>query len=441
MGKSIVIAEKPDQAREYAKFLGGGVTKNGYIQLHNGNVVGWCIGHLLASLKPGELDPKWEKWNKESLPILPAEMKKVPVANKSSHFSTLVNLIRECDEVIIATDAGREGELIAREVLTAARFKGQIKRLWSSTQADADLRKAFDNLKDGRETENLHEAALAREWADYCYGLSLTRAATLQLPRSSNNAWAVGRVKTPTMWIALQRRKAIENFVEKDFYELVATVQRANGETFEMRHAPGTENRITTKAEAERLIAKALKAQGPLKVERTGCKEKPPGLYNQSRLGVAAERKWGYTPADTLGLHQKVYELKALSYPRSDANTLATAQIAEVGNVLKALRQYFPDLMEHFDKITEGRPVIRKSVFDDAGVTDHSAFSPTVQYVPSLNSDQLALLRMVALRYLENLSPDQLYDQTTVELDANGVLFRASSRIITNPGWSALARD
>ena len=433
----LYFAEKPSQARELAQVLGATSKQNGYLQLANGDCISWAFGHLLEQAPAHAYNSAWKAWQWETLPIVlkPTEWKLQVRESALTQFNVLKRLLSQASEVIICTDAGREGELIAREVIYFCGFKGSIKRLWASSMLEADLKKAFQTLKTDQETYPLYQAAVLRQQADWTFGISGTRAATLAFSQFKET-YNLGRVQTPTLAFVVKRDLEIENFKPEEFFRIQATVHTASGQPFTMEHNPTP--KITSKEEAARRVALAKNYSGPIKALFTKEKETPPLPFSLPTLQATANSKLKFSASKTLEIAQALYEKhKAISYPRSDTEYLAQSQKAEVQPLVNLLKAKFPSWTQILQ--TTGI-VMRDSTFDDSKLTDHAALTPTLNHklnLSDLSKDELALYSLICHRYLQSLAPDCLFNQTNLELDANGVLFKAFGKDVTSPGWTA----
>lgn len=432
---TLTLAEKPSQARDIAKILGIKRAHDGYIELNNGDFVVWVIGHVLELLMPQDYDPAWAKWAWEHLPMIPPVWKhKVDKSpGKAKQFAAIKTLLKKVDRVVIATDAEREGELIAREVLEHCKYKGKIERLWTSSLVEADLRKALSNLLPGSATEALYEAAVARTHCDWTWGLSGTRAVTLGA-NVSGVTFPVGRVKTPTLAMFVRRNRDILKFDSKGYFEIEAKVTTVKGVVFKMLHSPAVEQRITSRDIALELVAKAKGHQGPLSVAKTNEVEQPPLPYSLPILQMEANKVFKFSARKTLKIAQQLYEKKATTYPRTDCRYLANSQVAEIPGVLEALHRRFPDAVASLHK--KG-VVTRASTFDDNKLVGHHALIPT-SLPTDLDSDELLLFSLIAQQYLRTLAPECKFISTKVKLNANGVLFTTSGRTVTDIGWKSI---
>lgn len=431
----LYLAEKPSQATDIAKVIGIKKKLDGYIELSTGDVMTYARGHLLELAEPADYDEAWGKsWAWEHLPMIPAQWKMKPTKHGAKQLRVIRDLLKECSEVVIATDAGREGELIAREILEHCRFRGRVRRLWTSSLVAKDIKAALSGLKPGSETEPLFEAARARQHGDWLYGLSGTRAATLAA-RQRGQAFPLGRVQTPTLSLVVRRDLDIRNFKAQDYFELEANVLTEKGHRLKLMHAPDEKHRITDEKEALRRKSLAEGASAALKVERTKGSEAPPLPYSLPALQKDANRVLGLTAKKTLELAQALYEKKALTYPRTDCQYLAQSQVDEIEGTLAVIEKRFGAVVGHLR--AQGVRA-RASVFDSAKLTDHHAIVPTTEFVAELSADEERLYRLVSERYLQMLGQDCLFDSTKVSMNANGVLFKTSGRTVTSPGWQSL---
>jgi DNA topoisomerase III len=432
--KTVYLAEKPSQASDIAKILGIAGRKDGYIELKNGDAMTWAIGHLLELVEPKEYNEAWGgRWSWDQLPMIPPEFKYEVVHGKNAQVKVIKTLLKSADRVVIATDAGREGELIARELLQHCKFKGKVDRLWTSSLVASDIANALKSLRPGKETEPLFEAALARQHCDWMHGLSLTRAATLAA-NVRGDFYPLGRIQTPVLALAVRRRLAIETFKSEAYYELEATVKSASGKSFKMWHAPGEEHRIKERAQAEKLAKQAEKSSAPLKVEKKPGKESPPMPYKLPSLQKDCNRILSLTAKRTLEVAQALYEKKAITYPRTDCEYLAASQKGEVSETLEVVSKRFAPAVGVLESLGTH---LRDSTFNDAQLTDHHAIVPTREFV-HLEGIELQVYTLIAQRYLQTISKDCLFDGTKVSLNANGVLFAASGKAVTFEGWKAI---
>lgn len=432
--KTVYLAEKPSQAAELAKVIGIVGRKDGYIELKGGDAMTWAIGHLLELVEPKEYKESWGgRWAWDQLPMIPQEFKSEVVHGKNAQVKVIKALLKTADRVVIATDAGREGELIARELLIHCKYKGAIERLWTSSLVASDIVRALAKLRPGKETEPLYEAARARQHSDWMHGLSLTRGASLAA-NVRGDYFPVGRIQTPVLALVAHRDILIRDFVADGYFELEANVKSAGGKTFKMFHAPAEDKRITARADAEKLAKQAEKFTGALKVEKKPGKETPPMPYKLTSLQKDGNRILGLTARRTLEIAQGLYDKKTISYPRTDCEYLANSQTGEVEATLATVAKRFAPAVATVRTLGMN---LRSTTFDDAKLMDHHAIVPTTEYV-NLEGLELQVYTLIAQRYLQTISKDCLFDGTRVSLDANGVAFTASGKAVTFEGWKAI---
>lgn len=436
------LCEKPDQAEKLAAVIGQAAKKLGYYETADGRVT-WAVGHLLRQAQPDDYDPALRAWTFEPLPIVPAKWKMLPDDDRKAQIAVIGDLLRDTAECVIATDAGPEGESIARELLEHFRFRGGVKRLWARAVDPRTFRKALTELKDGRATEPLYWASQARSRADWLIGMNATRAYTL-LARAAGEDGArhVGRVQSPTLALVVRRDREIEAFRERTYYELTADVQQPGG-TLTLRHAPDEEARIFERDQAQALAQRAQGAQGALAVTQTEKRAAPPKLFSLSRLQKAASSRWGWPVDHTLEVAQALYDKGLTSYPRTGATYLPDEQRPDVPRIVEALGQ-LPPLARHVAGVITNGPVMRDSVFSSAEIEksgeDHHAIAPTgdMAGIERLNADERALYLLIAQHYIAALLEDYRYAETRVDFDAAGVPFHAVGRVPLAQGWRSV---
>jgi len=430
----VVLCEKPSQARDLAAVLGRTGGGDGYIETREGTLT-WVIGHLLETAPPEAYDPEYKKWKWEHLPIVPDRWLLEVRKDKKKQLGVIRKLVKKAREVVIATDAGREGELIARETLEHVGYRGPLRRLWSSSLDEASLRQAWSRLLDGSEKDDLHAAALARQRADWLVGMNLSRAASIALaPRGV--VLSVGRVQTPTLAMVVRRDLEIENFVPRTYYEIEADVATANGHTVVMKYAPKDEEKRLWKIEsAQEVMARIDGATGPIRAKTERKKTAPPALYSLNALQQDCSKRFGLSLKETLDIAQGLYESKLITYPRSDCRTLPEEQKPDAPGILGMLHQagILPSPIED--------PLYRKTVFNTAKTNqhDHHAIIPTGESPSGLDGLQKSIYQMIALRYAQQFLPDYIYDATSLLLDAAGIPLTASGSTPVSLGWKALA--
>lgn len=434
MGKTLYLCEKPDQGRIIGQALGGGKRVDGGLEGDDW-IVTWGFGHLLTPYMPQDYDEDLKKWSWEPLPIVPQKFLFKPKGGGAKgQIGKIRGMLKRASEVIISTDADREGELIAYEILNELKWKGNVQRLWLSDLTLPAVQAAMKKLKKAEETKPLYWAAMARTYADWIVGMNMSRAATLKLAAYGAKPMSVGRVQTPVLGMIVDLERKITNFKPEDYYEITAVVETDKG-SLKMRHAPSAEKRIKDKAVAEKMRAAAEGARGPLTAKTEAKKEKPPALLDLSGLQQSCNRKFGWSADKSLTVMQALYEThQVLTYPRTDSTALPEehkSNIAPIASNLTAMNEFKAFATEL------ATPEIRSTVYNDKKVTAHHAIVPTLKAanLSSLSADEQKLYLLVCRHWIAAHFPDMEYLQTSIEMDANGVLLKASGRQITKEGW------
>ena len=429
--KSLVIAEKPSVARDIARVLGAN-QKNGGILEGKNYVVTWALGHLVTLADPEEYDRKYEKWEMATLPMLPKEMKLVVIRQTGRQFSVVKTQLfrKDIGEIIIATDAGREGELVARWILEKAGCHKPIKRLWISSVTDKAIKEGFANLKDGHDYDNLYRAAVARAEADWLVGMNGTRALTCKY----NAQLSCGRVQTPTLAMIAKREEEIRKFVPKEYYGISLETQDVK---WTWRDEKTKSFRTFSRERAEQIKGRLENAALEItSVEKKAKKTMAPGLYDLTTLQREANLKYGFSAKETLNIMQRLYENhKVLTYPRTDSRYIGKDIVPTIKERLKACgigpyRKLAGALMN--------KPVqVNGSFVDDKRVSDHHAIIPTEQFVQldHMTNEERKIYDMVDRRFLAVLYPASQYEQVTMEAKAAGETFAASGKVIKSMGW------
>ena len=418
----LVVAEKPSVARNIANILGADSYQGGYI-VGNGYVVSWCIGHLVELAEPEQYGEEWKKWSYASLPMKPKEWKYKIKGETKAQFEALCHLMRdeEVTEVICATDAGREGELIFRLVYELAGCTKPIKRLWISSMEERAIKEGFANLKSGSEYENLYRSALCRQKADWLVGINGTRLFTVLY---GNKVLKVGRVQTPTLAMLVEREKSIQNFERKPYFiaHLVC-----NGMDLVTKH-------LKTKKEAER-IAGACRNGQALVISLTKEEKQiaPPKLYDLTTLQREANRLFGFTAKQTLEYAQSLYEKKLLTYPRTDSRYLSDDMGKTTLDVIHSIFETMP-----FVPKVMFQPDLKK-VLNSKKVTDHHAIIPTMEMnkidLKTIPETERKLLYLVANRLLCATSELHIYETIKAEFLCEDYVFHTSGKSVVKDGW------
>ncbi|HDR7259918.1 TPA: DNA topoisomerase III [Bacillus paranthracis] len=430
MAKSLVLAEKPSVARDIANVLKCNKKGNGFLE-GDKYIVTWALGHLVTLADPEMYDKKYQKWNLEDLPMLPDRLKLSVIKQSGKQFNSVKSQLNRNDvnEIIIATDAGREGELVARWIIAKSKVNKPIKRLWISSVTDKAIRDGFNNLKPGKAYENLYFAAVARSEADWYIGLNATRALTTKYNAQLN----CGRVQTPTVAMIAAREDEIKNFKPQVYYGIEAqtgsvklTWQDTNGN-----------NRSFNKEKIDSIV-KSLDKQNAtvVEIDKKQKKSFSPGLYDLTELQRDANKKFGYSAKETLNIMQKLYEQhKVLTYPRTDSRYISSDIVGTLPERLKAcgVGEYRP--LAH--KILNKPIKSNKSFVDDSKVSDHHAIIPTEGYVnfSAFTDKERKIYDLVVKRFLAVLFPAFEYEQLTLRTKVGNETFIARGKTILHAGW------
>lgn len=435
--KILVIAEKPSVARDIARVLGCSKKENGALE-GNQYIVTWALGHLVTLKDPEDYDKKYKEWNMAVLPMMPEKLqiKVIPQTGKQYHAVTAQLARKDVNEVVIATDAGREGELVARWILDKAHNQKPCKRLWISSVTDKAIREGFANLKDAKEYDNLYRAAVSRAEADWLVGINATRALTCKY----NAQLSCGRVQTPTLAMIAQREQEIREFVPKPYYTVTAA---AGGVVYTWKDEKSGGTRIFDPEKAKQIAEKAKRYPLVLQnVEKKKKQKEAPLLYDLTELQRDASARFGYSAKQTLNLMQSLYEThKVLTYPRTDSRYLT--------------KDIVPTLKERMDAVSIGpykalaqqakrSPLNGKLSFvNDAKVSDHHAIIPTEQYVQlsALSNEERRIYDLVVRRFLAVLLPPCVYEETVIQASIEKECFTARGKRMVEKGWQEAYED
>lgn len=442
----LYICEKPSQARDIAKVLGAHKRHEHYLEGSEIKVT-WCLGHLLETAWPEHYCPDINPWRMERLPVIPTQWQLLPVSRTKPQLSAIKKLVKETQHVVIATDADREGEVIARELLDYFKFQGKIQRLWLSALDEASIRKALAQLKADQETKNLYYAGLGRQRADWLIGLNMTMATTC-LFRQGKGALSVGRVQTPTLNLVVKRDEDIEQFKPKDYFILLAQFINAKGEAFWTRwqipeRETDEQGHCLNKTIIETFAAKIAQQIGVIEqFAQTPKKQAPPLGLSLSGLQKLASSRFGFSAKKTLDVAQALYEThKATTYPRTDCNYLPESQFQEAGIILNRLKSIYPEGVE---LINHCNTSLKSPIWNDKKITAHHAIIPTTHAAVNLNQfseDERKLYEMIVRTYVAQFLGDYEYVNRTVAVRCQGELFKASSNTPLKPGWKQALQD
>jgi DNA topoisomerase III len=431
MKKSVVIAEKPSVARDIARVLNCHKKGNGFLE-GDKYIVTWALGHLVTLADPESYDEKYKSWKIEDLPMLPNELKLVVIKQSSKQFHAVKSQLQRTDvgEIVIATDSGREGELVARWILVKAKVNKPTKRLWISSVTDKAIKDGFANLKPGKAYENLYASAVARSEADWYIGLNATRALTTRFNAQLN----CGRVQTPTVAIIAAREDEIKNFKSQTYYGIEA--QTSDNLKLTWQDAKGN-SRSFDKEKVDGVVKKLGKQNAIIKdIEKKQKKSFSPGLYDLTELQRDANKIFGYSAKETLNIMQKLYEQhKVLTYPRTDSRYLSSDIVGTLPERLRAcgVGEYRPLT----NKILSKPIKVSKAFVDDSKVSDHHAIIPTEGYVnfSAFTDKERKIYDLVVKRFLAVLFPAFEYEQLTLRAKIGEENFVARGKTILSSGW------
>ncbi len=418
----LVIAEKPSVAKSIADVLGALDRQDGYFE-GGGYIVSWCVGHLIELAEPESYGDQWKKWTYESLPVNPEHWQYEIKEDTKEQYDVLYGLLHDSrvDEVVCATDAGREGELIFRLVYEQARCSKPMKRLWISSMEESAIREGFENLKPGSDYEHLYHSALCRQEADWLVGINGTRLFTVLY---GGKVLKVGRVQTPTLAMLVERESKIMNFKKEQYFMAHIICGGVDAAT----------ERVDSKTEAENVAGACLNGQAL--VTSVAKEEKavaPPKLYDLTTLQRDANRLFGFTAKQTLEYTQSLYEKKLCTYPRTDSQYLSDDMEQTAGNVIEAI---FGSIL--FEENRMFNPDIKR-VLNSKKVTDHHAIIPTMEIakadLAALPETERKILSLVANRLLCATGEKHLYETVKAELSCGGYTFAASGKSVLKNGW------
>lgn len=434
--KQVILAEKPSVAKEIARVMGSQQKHKGYIEGPK-YIVTWALGHLVGLAEPEDYDTRYQKWNLEDLPILPEKMT-LKVLRESSHqYKIVQHLLRRNDVqgLIVATDAAREGELLARWIIQMAKWNKPFQRLWISSQTDKAIREGFSKLRPGKEFDRLYESARCRAEADWMVGLNITRALTCKFDAQLS----AGRVQTPSLGMMMKRENEIKDFRSQDYHTLQIDLGDLQAE---WRNAQG-DGRIFDQQTVQQLEQSLSGKQAKIvSVKKNERQEPHPLAYDLTELQRDANKKYGFSAKHTSNVLQKLYEQhKIVTYPRTDSRYLSSDMTDTFKERLSsvAVGPYAP----------LARPLLRnalkidKRIVDDSKISDHHAIIPTEEIV-SLNvltADERKLYDLIARRFISLFYPPATYDTVQVIIEAAGEQFYAKGVTVKDSGWRAVYGD
>ena len=449
----LYIAEKPSLGRAVADVLPRPHKKgDGFIEAGNGDVVSWCIGHLLEQAQPEAYDPDYKKWVIAHLPIVPDVWKLEIKPKTRKQFTILKKLIKKADGLVNVGDPDREGQILIDEVINHCGVS-KTKKLATQRCLINDLnasavKKSLSNLKRNTDFIPLATSALARARADWLYGINMTRLCTLKGQKSGfKGVLSVGRVQTPLLGLVVHRDLDIQNFVSKPFYEVMVTLQTSNNETFQAKWKPSAScedymddaKRVLSKKLAETVVAKVTNQPGKItKVTEQKKKQAPPLPYNLSTLQIDAAKRFSMSAKQVLDTCQNLYERhKLITYPRSDSRYLPTEHLPEAGRVTDAIAKACSKLS---DAVGQANLKLKSKAWNDSKVSAHHAIIPTMKSMDGgrLSRDESNVYELVARQYLIQFYPHFEYADKSIESEVSGGLFIAKQKNVLDQGWKAL---
>lgn len=426
--KKLILAEKPSVARDIGRILNANEKKKNYLEGKN-YVITWALGHLLGLKMPEDLNKKWEKWQLETLPMLPKFIGTKPLPKTRSQLKIIESLVKRKDinEIVIATDAGREGELVARWILQYVHANKKVTRLWISSQTDKAVKQGFKELKPAEKYDNLYESALARATADWLVGLNVTRALTVKY----QDNLSAGRVQTPTLALVRRQEEKIEKFMPQKYYRIAL---RLGNQTAYMKQK--NIYAIKERDEAEKKKRHLDNFKGQIRNINSKVKrEAAPLLYDLTELQREANKRYGYSAKKTLSLVQSLYEIhKVVSYPRTDSRYLSNDIKSTLMERLQAIRKYDSRAEE---SIKNKAKVILKKVFNDSKVTDHHALIPTEQ-VPNyskFSADEQKIYNLIVSRFLGIFAQPYTVEELRVVVTFDKDEFIFVGKKVLDYGW------
>ena len=418
----LVIAEKPSVAKSIADVLGALDRQGGYFE-GGGYLVSWCVGHLIELAEPESYGEQWKKWTYESLPVNPEHWQYEIKEDTKEQYDVLYGLLHDSrvDEVVCATDAGREGELIFRLVYNMASCNKPMKRLWISSMEESAIREGFENLKPGSDYDHLYHSALCRQEADWLVGINGTRLFTVLY---GGKVLKVGRVQTPTLAMLVEREAKIMNFKKEQYFMAHILCGGVDAAT----------ERIDSKTEAENVAGACLNGQALVtSVVKEEKAVAPPKLYDLTTIQRDANRLFGFTAKQTLEYTQSLYEKKMCTYPRTDSQYLSDDMGQTAGNVIEAI---FGSIL--FEENRMFNPDIKR-VLNSKKVTDHHAIIPTMEIakadLAALPETERKILSLVANRLLCATGEKHLYETVKAEFSCGGYTFATSGKSVLKNGW------
>jgi len=435
MRKTLIISEKPSVARDIAKVIinGHSSSKDGYIEGEK-HIITWAIGHLVTLWEPEEYDEKYKKWSMETLPIIPGEFMLKSVSKTKKQFGIVKKLMNstEVEDIVCATDSGREGELIFRYIYQLAKCKKTFKRLWISSMTEEAIKKGFEELKDGSEYDNLYQSARCRSEADWLIGMNGTRAYTIK----SNEIFSIGRVQTPTLAMIVNREMQIKGFDSLDYWEVKSTYEDFQGTWIDTKE---NSSKISSEKEAEAIGKKVEGTTGEVTdVKKEKKTLATPLLYDLTELQRDGNKYFGYTAKETLDIAQSLYEKhKLITYPRTDSRYLSEDMKDIVKETLNKLSISPYD--KYISKIINNIKFTSR-IINNKKITDHHACIPTPKApnVQKLGIKEKNIYNLVVKRLIAAFFPIHQYETTTILVESQRETFLSKGNVVLDIGWKLL---
>jgi len=442
----IFLCEKPSVAKTIAEFLGRYLKRDGFFETDGGDVITWAYGHLLKMADPEDYDPILKKWSLDHLPYVPEKWLMKINPSTSKQFKVIRKLLsKKSVEVVLATDIGREGEVIGRELLEYCDFKGKVSRLWLTSMEDSSVRKALDSLRPGESTYLSYIEGLARARADWLVGINLTRIATLQAQKGGfQGVVSIGRIQSPALFFIVERDRTIAEFIPKPYYELQCVFCTESGNKIEAVFKADSDfldedSHCFDRSYLETVADKVSKGGAFIKkIDTKRSKEQAPLPLSLSALQTSASEKWGYSAQEVLDTAQALYEKKATTYPRVDSRYLPEAQHSEAESIIESLLTGMPQ----FEPIRKRLDLSVKSrAWNDKKLGEHHAIIPTIMIVDSskLSSIESNIYQLIVRHYLAQFFDRYEYDSTQISIQVSSAYdFLAKGIRVVQPGWKVL---
>lgn len=440
----LIIAEKPSVGRAIADAFEFEKKRNKLsIEMSNGDIITWAAGHILEMAAPDYYDPKYKQWSMNTLPIIPEQWKSQEKKEATDLISNIKSLLKRANSVINAGDADREGQLLIDELLYYFGYKGKVQRVLLTDLTPIAVRKEFDSLRDNKEFEGLYEAALTRQRADWLVGINLTRA--YSIVAGNGNVVSLGRVQTPTLALVVQRDNDIANFVTRNFYEVKVQCVVKEGEFVakwypnEDKVALDEKGRLLDVSIAQKFSNNIKGAIGNISVfERKNTTSLPPLIHTLSTLQIECSKKYDFAPEKTLALLQRLYELKVVSYPRSDCAYIPETLYANRMKAIEAGLVMCPDLFIYKSGIDFAK---KSKSWNSKKVQEHHGIIPTGTVVKNLQAEEAQVLDSVVRRFISQFFADQVHEQVSIEVSIHDELLKASSKKEIESGWKKLYKN